>query len=103
MSRLRLIPFHELGPAAQLVAIADRVAQSPPGLVLVTGQGGSGKFTMALALAQRLARPGQPVLLLHPAQSALSEFGPLPPAWRRVVVAAEDLSVVQPAQAQRWR
>ena len=103
MSSLRLIPLNELGLDPRLIAMADRIAESPPGLVLVTGQGGSGKLTTALALAERLARPARPVLLLHAAHTELGRFEPLPATWRRVVVAADRSPSALTADEALWR
>ena len=60
---MRLIAFELLVTDARLREMADRLAASAPGLVLVSGQARSGKSTLALALAQRLAGAEQQVVV----------------------------------------
>ena len=103
MTRLRLIAFEELDLHARLIAMVDALANSPPGLVLVTGQSGSGKSVTALALAQRLAAPGQPAVLLCEESSLMSQFGPHGPSWDVRTVPAPAVAPRVPAEERSWR
>jgi signal transduction histidine kinase/ActR/RegA family two-component response regulator len=100
---MRLISFEELEFAAPLWAMVERLSTSAPGVVLMTGQAGSGKATSALALVQKLARPGQPVTLVCNEGGVLRHFGPLPPGWRTMLVGIEDQPVFDPSQPTGWR
>jgi len=51
-----IFSFAHLEIDPSLVAMADRLCESSPGVVLGAGQAGSGKLTTLLALAQHMAR-----------------------------------------------
>jgi type II secretory ATPase GspE/PulE/Tfp pilus assembly ATPase PilB-like protein len=74
--------------------VVARLADSAPGLVLTTGGAGSGKLTTLLALALRLAGPGQEVLFVTDDPQNIVPFAPLPDHWREVLVEPN---------AQGWR
>ncbi|MFO1414368.1 MAG: hypothetical protein U1F10_10795 [Burkholderiales bacterium] len=71
---------------AQHAALA-RIAGAPPGLVLSVGGPSSGKLTLLLAIAYRIAG-ARPVVLLTDTPDHYAPFHPLPPTWRERVVAA---------------
>ena len=77
-----------------LSGFGNRLAKTPPGIVLTTGQSASGKVTMLLALAQVIAQPGQAVRLLSSRPDEFKVFRPLPPGWVEEVV---------PHTQQGWR
>ncbi len=81
-----VITFDRLIAAQELHAIVQRLKNAPPGLVLSTGQSGSGKMTTLLAIALRLAVPGQTLVLITEHSEDIGIFSPLPEHWRGVVV-----------------
>ena len=102
MSRLRLISFDELGFGQRLVDIVDRLAGSPPGLVLVTGQAGTGRVTTALGPARRLAG-SSPVVLLTDGHGSIGFYGPLPATWELRTLAAEGDADSMAAKKALWQ
>lgn len=85
-----VITFDQLIESQELRAIVQRLKNAPPGLVLSTGQIGSGKMTTLLAIALQLARPGQAVVLVTEQREDIAIFSPLPENWRGVVVEPTD-------------
>ncbi len=81
-----VLTFDHLIHSQALRDVVARLADSAPGLVLTTGGTGSGKLTTLLALAQRLAGPGQEVLFVTDDPQNIVPFAPLPDHWREVLV-----------------
>ena len=102
MSRLRLLSFDELGFGRRREDIVDRLAGSPPGLVLVTGQAGTGRVTTALALAQRLAGSSA-VILLTDGHGSLGFYSPLPDGWELRTLSAESEADSIAAKKAFWQ
>ena len=100
---MRLIAFELLVTDARLREMADRLAASAPGLVLVSGQARSGKSTLALALAQRLAGAEQQVVVACGEHTPLTGLGGMPSSWRLLTIAPEERPIVSAAQDVRWR
>ena len=78
--------LQELIQDESLLAIAGRLSQLSPGLVLATGQAKSGKLTTLVALAQAIGKAGQPVTLLTDRTDGFNPFHPLPGNWQEVHV-----------------
>jgi signal transduction histidine kinase len=81
--------FADLEIDPSLVAMADRLSQSSPGVVLGAGQAGSGKLTTLLALAQHMASGG-PVTILTDRPDPAAPHKPLPEGWREIEVEATE-------------
>jgi hypothetical protein len=84
-----ILTFDHLIFSQALRDVVARLVESAPGLVLSAGETGSGKLTTLLALAERLAKPGQEVLLVADDANNIAPFLPLPPHWREILVEPE--------------
>jgi signal transduction histidine kinase len=83
------MPVFELTDLIQdedLLAIAGRLLQLPPGLILATGESKSGKLTTLLALAKAIGKAGEPVAFLADKAEAFEPVRPLPDHWQEVHV-----------------
>jgi len=80
-----IFSFAQLEIDPSLVAMADRLSESSPGVVLGAGQAGSGKVTTLLALAQHMARGGAVTILTDRPDSS-APHRPLRDAWREIEV-----------------
>lgn len=87
-----VLKLDQLIATQELLSIVHRLNDAAPGLVLSTGQSGSGKMTTLLAIALQLARPGQTVVLITEQKEDVAIFSPLPEKWRSVVVESTETS-----------
>jgi signal transduction histidine kinase len=80
-----IFSFAQLGLDESLVAMAGRLAESSPGVVLGAAQAGSGRLTTLLALAQAIAKDG-PVTILTDRPDSSAPHHPLPAQWQEIYV-----------------
>ena len=82
-----VIPFPLLCPRGPLKDAAGRIVNLDSGLVLSTGQAGSGKLTILLGIADLISTThGREVVLFTDQPDHYLPFRPLPEAWTEVAV-----------------
>ena len=86
LTNVPIIPFSVLCRDGKPRELADRLVAMPPGLVLGTGQSASGKLTILIALADRIAGERGRVVFVTDRTDAFAPFAPRPPGWSEVVV-----------------
>jgi DNA replication protein DnaC len=73
-----LIHFQDLIPSTSAFEFIHRIFQGPPGIFATTGQSGTGKLILLLAIVQEFVRSDLSVTLITEEQNFLFE---LPIGW----------------------